>query len=78
MEEKFIEYAPIIIVVCMFLFRSKLFATPAELATMKEEILETVKEEYATKELVQFIREEIAEMKADIKIISDYIITHKM
>lgn len=45
---------------------------------MKDEILATVKEEYATKELVQFIREEIAEMKADIKIISDYIVTHKM
>ena len=78
MEEKFIEYAPTILIVCMFLFRSKLVVTPAELSNMKDEILATVKEEYATKELVQFIREEIAEMKADIKIISDYIITHKM
>ena len=78
MEEKLIEYAPIVIVICVFLFRSKLFVTPAELSEMKDTILATVKEEYATKELVQFIREEIAEMKADIKIISDYIITRKM
>ena len=66
MEEKFIEYAPIILIVCIFLFRSKLVVTPTELSNMKEEILATVKEEYATKELVQFIREEIAEMLYEI------------
>lgn len=77
MEDKFIEYAPIIIVVAMFFFRSKLFATPQELVNMKEQILHTVKEEYATKELVQFIREDIAEMKKELKLIGDYILTRK-
>lgn len=76
MEEKFIEYAPIIMIVVMFLFRAKLFVTPKELSDMKDHILNTVKEEYATKELVQFIREDIAEMKQQLKIISDFILTH--
>lgn len=60
----------------MFLFKNKIFATPSQLAEMKEQILATVKEEYATKELVQFIREDIAEMKKELKLISDYILTH--
>lgn len=88
MEDKFVEYAPIIIVVLMFLFRNKFFVTPKELSDMKEAILNTVKEDYATKELVQFIREEIsemkqdlrneiAEMKQDLKVISDFILTRK-
>lgn len=64
-------------IVVAFLFRSKLFVTPKELSDMKEYILNTVKDEYATKELVQFIREDISEMKDQLKIISDFILTHR-
>ena len=78
MDEKqlLIEYAPIIILVLAFIWKHKLFTTPAQLLQVKEDILKSVKEEYATKELVQFIRNDLADIKHEFASLNTFIRTH--
>ena len=80
MEQYFFEYAPIIIVVIAFIFKNKIFATPTELQslkvemqTMKVEILNQIKEEYATKELLNFVREDMEAIKEELKDLNAFL-----
>lgn len=82
MEQYFIEYAPIIIVVIVFIFKNKIFATPTELQslkvemqTMKVEILNQIKEEYATKELLNFVRQDMEAIKEELKDLNAFLRT---
>ena len=71
-----IEYAPIIIVLLTFIWKNKLFVTPQQLAEMKLEILTTVKNDYATKEMVQFIRDDLAQIKDEFKELNIFLRTN--
>lgn len=46
--EKFIEYAPIIIVVAVFFLKHKIFVTPMQLSEMREQIADEIRKEYLT------------------------------
>lgn len=74
--EQWINEQNAIIVLCIlgFIFKNKLFVTPEQLSAAKLEILNTVKEDYATKELVAVIREDISEIKHQLTTISEHII----
>lgn len=75
-EQLLVEYAPIIILVLAFIWKHKLFVTPSQLLQTKEDILKSVKEEYATKELVQFIRNDISEIKREFADLNIFIRSH--
>lgn len=44
--EKFIEYAPIIIVLIVFLIQYKVFVTPEQLTSLKSSLVEYIAEHY--------------------------------
>lgn len=46
--EKFIEYAPIIIVVIAFIGAYKIFATPKQLSDLKSDLIEYMSEHYVS------------------------------
>lgn len=46
--EKIIEYAPIILVVIMFFIQYRIFVTPAQLSTMKSDLIEYIAEHYVS------------------------------
>lgn len=79
MDNLFTEQNAIILVLILsFIFKNKLFVTPEQLSATKLEILNTVKKDYATKELVSVIREDISEIKHQLTMVSDYIMNHPM
>ena len=46
--EKIIEYAPIILVVIMFFIQYKVFVTPAQLTSLKSDLIEYIAEHYVS------------------------------
>lgn len=77
MEEKIIEYAPIIVVILCFFLKNKLFVTPEQLLQTKADILETIKQDYMTKEIAETIKQDIQDIKSQLNIISEYILNKK-
>lgn len=46
--EKIIEYAPIVIVVMMFFVQYRIFVTPAQVASLKSDLVEYMSEHYVS------------------------------
>lgn len=80
MEELFKEYALVIFVVIAFMFKNKLVVSPGQLAeqlaAMKEVILSHVREDYATKDLVNSIKEDTTEIKQQLAKFQEYFLQH--
>lgn len=68
---------PLIIVTIIVLYQYKIFVTPKDLSETKEEILESVKNEYATREMIKDIKENIAKIEKAIDDIRNYIMNDK-
>lgn len=70
MEEKIIEYAPILIVALGFLWQNGIFVKPEQLEKKHREILADVKKDYvelnAYKEFQSHVLREINDIKKDI------------
>lgn len=73
MEKMILSNLPLIIVTIIVLYQYKIFVTPKDLTETKEEILETVKNEYATREMIKDIKENIAKIEKAIDDIRNYI-----
>ncbi|MBQ6907794.1 MAG: hypothetical protein IJQ28_05395 [Clostridia bacterium] len=75
MENVFIEWAPIIIVVLVFLLKNQIFVTPTQLLKVKEEIITQIKNEYASKELAEEIKKDIQEIKDQLQNLTNHLIS---
>lgn len=60
--EKFIEYAPIIVVIVLFLIQNRMVVTPEQLEKKHREILDDISKKYATQSIVNELRSQIHEM----------------
>lgn len=60
--EKFIEFAPIIVVILLFLIQNRMVVTPEQLEKKHREILDDVSKKYATQSIVNELRSQIHEM----------------
>ena len=60
--DKFVEYAPIIVVILLFLIQNRMVVTPEQLEKKHREILEDVSKKYATQSIVNELRSQIHEM----------------
>lgn len=77
MEKIILNNLPLIIVTIIVLYQYKIFVTPKDLSETKEEILESVKNEYATREMIKDIKENIAKIEKAIDDIRNYIMNDK-
>ena len=75
--EKFIEYAPIIIVIILFLIQNRMVVTPEQLEKKHREILEDVSKKYATQSIVNELRSQIHEMVDKIDKIYNILLENK-
>lgn len=75
--EKFIEYAPIIIVIILFLIQNKMVVTPEQLEKKHREILDDVSKKYATQSIVNELRSQIHEMVDKIDKIYNILLENK-
>lgn len=73
-ESVFIQYAPIIIVVFVFLVQQRLVVTPDQLEKKHREILDDVDKKYTTKEAHGLFQNQMDDMQAKIDKIYDVII----
>ena len=71
MEEKFIEYAPILIIVLGFIWQNNIFIKPDQLEKKHREILADVKKDFvelnAYKEFQSRILQDIDDIKSDMQ-----------
>ncbi len=69
--EKFIEYAPVIVVLTCFFLRNKIFITPEKLKEERQEIIEQVKSEFlslvAFRQFEKRIEDNFTAIRASLK-----------
>ena len=77
MENNYVLYGGIIVVVIGFIWQHKLFVRPEELLQVKADILKEVSEKYTSKELADTINKNIEDIRDQMKILSAYILGKK-
>ncbi len=79
--DKFIEYAPIIIVVMGFFVAYKVFVTPEQLSAMKSELIEYIAEHYVSdktyRENHRNLQEQLSLIHQDINDVKNLLIQRK-
>ena len=74
MEERLMEFAPIIVVFLGFVWQYKIFVTPEQLERKHREILEDIEKKYTTKTETVNLEEKLADMQHKIDMIYDKLI----
>ena len=72
--EKFIEFAPIIVVIILFLIQNRLVVTPEQLEKKHREILDDVSKKYATQSIVNELKSQFYDMAEKIDKIYNILI----
>ena len=72
--EKIIEYAPIIVVIVLFLIQNRMVVTPEQLEKKHREILDDVSKKYATQSIVNELKNQFHDMAEKINKIYDILI----
>ena len=72
--EKFFEYAPIIVVIILFLIQNRMVVTPEQLEKKHREILDDVSKKYATQSIVNELKSQIHDMAEKIDKINNILI----
>ena len=75
--DEFIKYAPIIVVILLFLIQNRMVVTPEQLEKKHREILEDVSKKYATQSIVNELRSQIHEMVDKIDKIYNILLENK-
>lgn len=69
--EQFIYYAPVIVVVLVFLIHERIVVTPEQLEKKHREIIKDVEKHYATLNSLEDLKEQFCDMKDKIDKIYD-------
>lgn len=69
--EQFIYYAPVIVVVLVFLIHERIVVTPEQLEKKHREIIKDVEKRYATLNSFEDLKEQFCDMKDKIDKIYD-------
>ena len=69
--EQFIYYAPVIVVVLVFLIHERIVVTPEQLEKKHREIIKDVEKRYATLNSLEDLKEQFCDMKDKINKIYD-------
>ena len=72
--DKFIEYAPIIVVIVLFLIQNRMVVTPEQLEKKHREILDDVSKKYATQSIVNELKSHFHDMAVKIDKIYNILI----
>ena len=76
MDNYIINYAPLLIIIITFLLKNKFFVTPEQLEKAHAQILEEVETKFATKEILETLKEDITELKEKVDKIYDILLQH--
>ena len=69
--EQFIYYAPVIVVVLVFLIHERIVVTPEQLEKKHRELIKDVEKRYATLNSLEDLKEQFCDMKDKIDKIYD-------
>ncbi len=75
--EKFIEYAPIIVVVLVFFIQQKIFVTPEQLEKKHREIMDEIDEKFVSVISFRDLKDQFSEVKEKIDKMYDLLIDLK-
>lgn len=75
--DEFIKYAPIIVVILLFLIQNKMIVTPEQLEKKHREILDDVSKKYATQSIVNELRSQIHEMADTVDKIYNFLLENR-
>lgn len=69
--DKFVEYAPIIIIILVFMVQQRLVVTPEQLERKHREILKDAEQKFSTKSDYENVKTDLGEMKDKVDKIYD-------
>ena len=72
--DMFVNYAPVIVVVLMFLLHERIVVTPEQLEKKHREILSEIEQRFTTKNSFEDLKGQFSEMKDKIDKIYDCLI----
>ncbi len=75
--EKFVEYAPIIVVVLVFFIQQKIFVTPEQLEKKHREIMDEIDEKFVSVISFRDLKDQFSEVKEKIDKMYDLLIDLK-
>ena len=75
--EKFVEYAPIIVVVLVFFIQQKIFVTPEQLEKKHREIMDEIDEKFVSVIGFRDLKDQFSEVKEKIDKMYDLLIDLK-
>jgi Tfp pilus assembly protein PilO len=75
--EKFVEYAPIIVVVLVFFIQQKIFVTPEQLEKKHREIIDEIDEKFVSVISFRDLKDQFSEVKEKIDKMYDLLIDLK-
>ena len=71
---EFVQYAPIILIVVIFLLQQKFFVTPVEMERKHREIAEECNTKYASKDTVNELKEDLDDIKKKLQALCERIL----
>ncbi len=77
MEEKILEYSPILLVLMMFFIQHRIFVTPEQLEKKHREIIESVEQRFVSTNSFNDLKGQFTDMKEKIDKIYDCLISYK-
>lgn len=75
--KKFVEYAPIIVVVLVFFIQQKIFVTPEQLEKKHREIMDEIDEKFVSVISFRDLKDQFSEVKEKIDKMYDLLIDLK-
>lgn len=72
--DKFIEFAPIIVVLLCFIYQNNLFVKPEALEKKHREILEDTERKFVTWTAFNSLKEQMDKIEQDVVVIRDHLL----
>lgn len=77
MEQIFLQWGPLILIVVMFIIQNHIFVTPVELEKKHREILKDIEGKYVTNKTFENLKEQFKEMKETINKIYEILVNER-
>ena len=77
MEQIFLQWGPLILIVVVFIIQNHIFVTPVELEKKHREILKDIESKYVTNKTFENLKEQFKEMKETINKIYEILVNER-
>ena len=75
--DKFVDFAPLIVVILMFIWQNNLFVKPEALEKKHREILEDTEKKFVTWTAFNAFKEQVNKIDQNVEMLCEYVMKHR-